>query len=341
MVRPLRGLLTVVPPLPPPLPHNPQGFYDVPLALFGPLYSITFVGAIGGSAAAPRLRGRGLSPAATYAVGGTLSACAGLLLGLLSFTPLMRTPSALSQVVLQSCMVSYIFGRGVCMVQAQVQSLEPFPTRAASAAGLMGACRMASVSVVSVCASTLNGGGPAPACRAIALLGVASHLSYLLLRPRAAPATAAVADAATAGGASSSSSSSAAYSPSSSSRLSRGGLLGACSSTQATAALSELNPAAEMAAAQAQTEVAQAKAAAAEAAAPRPLSAPSPPGSGVVMVGNVMVKPHPPELLAAAAAASAVARAQPQAEPAAPAADLPTGVDSERLEENAGRTPLT
>ena len=340
MVRPLRGLLTVVPPLPPPLPHNPQGFYDVPLALFGPLYSITFVGAIGGSAAAPRLRGRGLSPAATYAVGGTLSTCAGLLLGLLSFTPLMRTPSALSQVVLQSCMVCYIFGRGVCMVQAQVQSLEPFPTRAASAAGLMGACRMASVSVVSVCASTLNGGGPAPACRAIALLGVASHLSYLLLRPRAAPATAAVADAATVGGASSSYSSSS-YSPSSTSRLSRGGLLGASSSTQATAALSELNPAAEMAAAQAQTEVAQAKAAAAEAAAPRPLSAPSPPGSGVVMVGNVMVKPHPPELLAAAAAASAVARAQPRAEPAAPAADLPTGVDSERLEENAGRTPLT
>ena len=340
MVRPLRGLLTVVPPLPPPLPHNPQGFYDVPLALFGPLYSITFVGAIGGSAAAPRLRRRGLSPTATYAVGGTLSACAGLLLGLLSFTPLMRTPSALSQVVLQSCMVCYIFGRGVCMVQAQVQSLEPFPTRAASAAGLMGACRMASVSVVSVCASTLTGGGPAPACRAIALLGVASHLSYLLLRPRAAPATAAVADAATVGGASSSYSSSS-YSPSSTSRLSRGGLLGACSSTQATAALSELNPAAEMAAAQAQTEVAQAKAAAAEAAAPRPLSAPSPPGSGVVMVGNVMVKPHPPELLAAAAAASAVARAQPRAEPAAPAADLPTGVDSERLEENAGRTPLT
>ena len=340
MVRPLRGLLTVVPPLPPPLPHNPQGFYDVPLALFGPLYSITFVGAIGGSAAAPRLRRRGLSPTATYAVGGTLSACAGLLLGLLSFTPLMRTPSALSQVVLQSCMVCYIFGRGVCMVQAQVQSLEPFPTRAASAAGLMGACRMASVSVVSVCASTLTGGGPAPACRAIALLGVASHLSYLLLRPRAAPATAAVADAATVGGASSSYSSSS-YSPSSTSRLSRGGLLGASSSTQATAALSELNPAAEMAAAQAQTEVAQAKAAAAEAAAPRPLSAPSPPGSGVVMVGNVMVKPHPPELLAAAAAASAVARAQPRAEPAAPAADLPTGVDSERLEENAGRTPLT
>ena len=292
-----------------------QGFYGVPLALFGPLYSITFIGAIAGSAAAPRLRKRGLSPKTTYAVGGTLSSSVGLLLAILSFTPLMRTPSVLSQVVLQACMVCYIFGRGVCMVQAQVQSLEPFPTRAASAAGLMGACRMASVSIVSVCASTLNGGDPAPACRAIALLGIASHLSHLLLRPRA---TTAVADAATA---------TAGDAAGGDRRNSRGGLLGACSSTQTTAALSELNPAAEMAAAQgevARTEV--------DAAPPRSPSAPSPPATGIVMVGNVMVKAHPPELLAGADAASSAYKrgaAEPHAESAAPATDLPTGVDSE------------
>ena len=70
-------------------------------------------------------------------------------------------------------MVLYIFGRAVClvpaqvfarltltltrirtltlsMVPAQVQSLEPFPTRAASAAGLAGAMRMATVSLVAI-----------------------------------------------------------------------------------------------------------------------------------------------------------------------------------------------
>ena len=36
------------------------------------------------------------------------------------------------------------------MVPAQVQSLEPFPTRAASAAGLAGAMRMATVSLVAI-----------------------------------------------------------------------------------------------------------------------------------------------------------------------------------------------
>jgi len=64
-----------------------------------------------------------------------------------------------------------------------VQSLEPFPTRAASAAGLAGAIRMASVSLVALFAATLDSGTPQAACRAIAALGAAAQLAHVLLRP--------------------------------------------------------------------------------------------------------------------------------------------------------------
>ena len=64
-----------------------------------------------------------------------------------------------------------------------MQSLEPFPTRAASAAGLAGAIRMASVSLVALFAATLDSGTPQAACRAIAALGAAAQLAHVLLRP--------------------------------------------------------------------------------------------------------------------------------------------------------------
>ena len=125
-------------------------------------------------------------------MGSNVSAAAGLLLGAASFTPLMAAPSPASCIALQACMVRvrvrpnpnpkpnsdptpnpnpnpnpnqacmvlYIFGRAVCMVPAQVQSLEPFPTRAASAAGLAGAIRMATVSLVGLFAAVLDSGTP-------------------------------------------------------------------------------------------------------------------------------------------------------------------------------------
>ena len=64
-----------------------------------------------------------------------------------------------------------------------MQSLEPFPTRAASAAGLAGAIRMASVSLVALFAATLDSGTPQAACRAIGALGAAAQLAHVLLRP--------------------------------------------------------------------------------------------------------------------------------------------------------------
>jgi len=64
-----------------------------------------------------------------------------------------------------------------------VQSLEPFPTRAASAAGLAGAIRMASVSLVALFAATLDSGTPQAVCRAIGALGAAAQLAHVLLRP--------------------------------------------------------------------------------------------------------------------------------------------------------------
>ena len=161
-----------------------QQFYGVPVVLFGLLYCVTFLGAVVGSAIVPTLRRRlGLSPAAVYLVGQSIcTTCAGLLV-LFSFTPLATTPSVLSQACLQASMVIFTLGRSICMVPAQVQCLEPFPRRAATAAGLMGALRSGLVAIVSVLAGQAlkAGSDPRLACRAIGLLAFTSHTAYMLL----------------------------------------------------------------------------------------------------------------------------------------------------------------
>ena len=126
------------------------------MAAFGLLYCLTFIGAIAGSSASPVLRHRaGLSPRGTYLAGMGLETGCGLFLLGLSFSPLMASPSAASEVLLQLATGLYVFGRAICMVQSQVQALEPFPTRAASAAGLMGAMRSTGVAAVSSLAGSL------------------------------------------------------------------------------------------------------------------------------------------------------------------------------------------
>ena len=75
----------------------------MPVAWFGPLYAVTFLGAVAGAAAVPRLRASRLSPGATYAFGSNVCAAAGLLAGAASFTPLMAKPSLPSCVALQAC----------------------------------------------------------------------------------------------------------------------------------------------------------------------------------------------------------------------------------------------
>ena len=161
-----------------------QDFYGVPVLWFGLIYCVTFVGSVGGAYAAPRMR---RAPGDSYTVGSVLTVGASAVLAVASLTPLMRTPSIASQAVLQACMVVHAFGRGVCMVQAQTQSLEPFPTRAATAAGLMGAMRTAATTVVTATAShALRDGTPVVACRAIFGLSALSLLVYLGLRRLAA-----------------------------------------------------------------------------------------------------------------------------------------------------------
>lgn len=163
-----------------------QEFYGVSVATFGLLYCLCFIGATAGSFATRFVRERiGLSPRGTYVLGSSLSlGCATVLL-IASFTPLMTTPSAASEALLQTAIGVYIFGRSLCAVQAQVQGSEPFPTRAAACAGLMGAMRSAAMSTVATFASyTLRDGTPANACRTIFALAFLSHTSHLLLRPR-------------------------------------------------------------------------------------------------------------------------------------------------------------
>ena len=181
-----------------------QGFYGISVATFGLLYCLCFLGATAGSFATSIVRGRlKLSPHGTYTLGLTLQSLCALTLGLLSFTPLFHQPSPLSEVVLQSVITIYIFGRALCMVQAQVQSLEPFPTRAASAAGLMGALRSGGVATVSALSGQMlrNGddspGGPS---RAICVLALLAHGAYALLRPRIPKPPACVSEAVRAAG---------------------------------------------------------------------------------------------------------------------------------------------
>lgn len=164
-----------------------QQFYGVPVILFGLLYCVTFLGAVAGSSSVHTLRRRcGLSSAATFQLGLALCSGTGLALACFSFSPLAVEPSAASQIFLQTCMVVYAFGRSISMVQAQVQSLEPFPRQAAAAAGLMGSIRSAFVAGVSLAAGQLLEGGrdPRHACRFICLLAISSHALNLLLRPR-------------------------------------------------------------------------------------------------------------------------------------------------------------
>jgi len=167
-----------------------QGFYGISVELFGVLYSACFIGATLGSYSTTCVRQRlGLSPSATYLLGASVQTSAASVLGLLSLTPLtpiMSTPSVTGEVLLQTCMFALMCGRSLCMVQAQVQALEPFPTRAAAAAGLMGALRSAMVACVSALAGFVlkaSGGTPVGTCRAVLALSVLSHASHLLLRP--------------------------------------------------------------------------------------------------------------------------------------------------------------
>jgi hypothetical protein len=80
-------------------------------------------------------------------------------------------------------MVIFTLGRSICMVPAQVQCLEPFPRRAATAAGLMGALRSGLVAIVSVLAGQAlkAGSDPRLACRAIGLLAFTSQTANMVL----------------------------------------------------------------------------------------------------------------------------------------------------------------
>ena len=165
-----------------------QGFYHLPVAWFGPIYCLSFAGSISGSSASPLLRRRlGVSPRRLYMLASAAAVGPVAVLALLSLTPLMAVPSILSQALLQINLVLYMFARAVCAVQAQVQVLEPFPTRAATAAGLMGFMRSASVCVVSASSSALlREGTPRLLCRAVCALAATSAAAHYTLRTRKA-----------------------------------------------------------------------------------------------------------------------------------------------------------
>lgn len=164
-----------------------QEFYRIPIAYFGVFYSITFVGSIIGSFISFRLRkALGISPRSYYLAGSTFNAVTGLLLLILAASPLSAAPTLASQVWLQFCMFLYAVGSSTTMVQAQVQALEPFPSRAGTVAGLMGAIRSLFSCAVGVVAGVLHDHldhTPRPMCVAICIMSWSKVLIFLLLRP--------------------------------------------------------------------------------------------------------------------------------------------------------------
>ena len=97
--------------------------------------------------------------------------------------------------VLQLSLFLYAIGVSFTMVQAQVQALEPFPTRAGTAAGLMGSLRSAMTCAVAVIGGAIHSHTPRPTCTAICILGFAKLLVHLALRPSAAVSPAATSTA--------------------------------------------------------------------------------------------------------------------------------------------------
>ena len=87
--------------------------------------------------------------------------------------------------MLQFSLFFYAIGISFTMVQAQVQALEPFPTRAGTAAGLMGALRSAMTCAVAITGGAIHSHTPRPTCTAICLLGVSKLLVHLAMRPAA------------------------------------------------------------------------------------------------------------------------------------------------------------
>lgn len=81
-------------------------------------------------------------------------------------------------------MFSYTLGSSVAFVQAQIQALEPFPNRAGSAAGLMGAVRSGMTAVVAATSGQLHDGTARKAAAAMCCLGLARVGLFLLIRPR-------------------------------------------------------------------------------------------------------------------------------------------------------------
>lgn len=65
-------------------------------------------------------------------------------------------------------------------------ALEPFPTRAATAAGLMGAIRSGVSCLVSVSSGAINEHTPRPLCMVMSAFAVAKLLTHMLLRPSTA-----------------------------------------------------------------------------------------------------------------------------------------------------------
>ncbi|KAL1515532.1 hypothetical protein AB1Y20_002154 [Prymnesium parvum] len=164
-----------------------QEFYLIPVEYFGLLYSMTFVGAILGSFSSRRLRlALHLTPPQYYLVLSAVNAVAGLVLLVFAFTPLSVSSSVASQAWLQAGMFCYTVCSSATMVQGQVQALEPFPTRAGAAAGIMGTMRSGVSCAVSVAAGQIHshlGHTPRPICVAISVMGCLKLLLHLLCRP--------------------------------------------------------------------------------------------------------------------------------------------------------------
>ena len=160
-----------------------QDFYQVPVVLFGLIYCVTFVGSLTGAYIAPRMRLLGLPPHQHYVTACTLNAVIAALLAAFASSGLSLRPSMASQLFLQACMFLYALGTAVSMVHGQVLALEPFPTRAATAAGLMGAMRTAISCAATLIMGAVHDNTPRPMCIGMAIFGVSKLLLHLLLRP--------------------------------------------------------------------------------------------------------------------------------------------------------------
>ena len=125
-----------------------EGFYGMAPELFGPIYSITFVGSVLGSLLSPFVRRRlRISPSRLFigSLGiGCLAASFLVLIFLVQPLAVLAQPTAASQICLQTGVVILALVSSIGGVQAQSALLEPFPRHAGAAMGFLGALRMAS-----------------------------------------------------------------------------------------------------------------------------------------------------------------------------------------------------